>query len=253
MTSAPEQRSPSKDNRPDEPELPQWLQRAERFPQVDPVVLLGFGPVAIYLFFDRVWDVRPAIAGAVLAAVVVFFVQRRLRPNHKVVFRLAVLGLAILIAFGVLGLIRDDGKVFWASDPIEDFIVGAIFAVSLVLRRPIVAPVIRELLPEVSDKLPADHRVWMRVTAVWTVKILLAGALRLWLLDSVDASTYAILRWPLGWAMNLVLFAWSAHAISGAIRDHALQQLRWGGSDEGGQESSDDVGEVVAESEVAER
>ncbi len=227
-----------------EPELPEWLQKIERFPQVDPVVLLGFAPVALYLFFDRVWDVRPAIAAAVIAAVVVFFVQRRLRPQHKVVFRLAVLGLAVIIAFGIAGLIWDDGKIFWASDPIEDFIVGTIFAISLFMRRPIISPVIRELMPEVADKLPGDHKIWMKVTAVWTVKILLAGVLRLWLLDSVDANTYAILRWPLGWAMNAALFAWSAYVVGGAIREYAVSQLR---------AESGEAGEVVAESEISER
>ena len=232
------------------------MQRLEGFPRTDPVVLLGLAPVLLYLLIERTGDVRAAIAASVVAAVVVFVVQRRLRPQHKVVFRLSVLGLAIMIVFGVLGLIEKDGKTFWTFDPVDDFIVGGIFCLSLLLGRPIVSPVIRELFPQVAERLPGDHRIWVKVTAVWAVKILLTGLLRLWLLDAVDASTYAIIRLPIGWAINLVLFAWSAHVIAAAMSEYAAEQLRRPPDQPDsldGSDSSADPGEVVAETEVAER
>ena len=68
--------------------------------------------------------------------------------------------------------------------------------------------------------------------------------LRWWILDQVSASTYAIIRLPLGWGLGAVLMIWTFNSVSRAMREVALQRLRPG---------SDDAGEVVAETEVVER
>lgn len=202
------------------------------FPAIDQIVLLGFAPVAVYLLVDWIGDVRTAIGASVAAAVIVFFVQRRLRKQVGVVFKLAMLGLAIFIASGAAGLILDSGKALWASDPIEDFIVGGIFAVSAVMGRPILSPVIRELFPQIADRLPSQHRVFMLITVVWAVKILLMGVLRVWLLDTLDVNDYVWLRMLIGWPINLVIFVWTAHRIQRAMREHSLATAQIQESDE---------------------
>ncbi len=231
--------------RPD-PELPAWLKKADSIPQVDPVAVLGVAPTLSYLVFNAIAGVRPAIAAAVIFGVVVYIIQRRLRPQITVVRWLMVFSVAFNVGFGVWGLIEGDGKVYWARDFVDNFVLGGVFLLSVVIGRPIVSAVVRETFPAIREQMPADHRVWIRLTIVWGLYIALAGVLRWWILDQVSASTYALIRLPLGWGMGAVLMIWTFSALSRAMRDIARERLR---SDA----DSGDAGEVVADAEVAER
>ena len=241
-----EQRSRQQDQEPAQPELPEWAQKIDRIPQVDPVAILGVGPTVAYLLFNGVIGVRAAIAAAVIAGVIVYIFQRRLRPQITVVRWLMVFSVAFNVGFGIWGLIEGDGKVYWARDFIDNFVLGGVFLLSVLVGRPIVSAVVRETFPSLRDQLPADHRVWTRLTIVWGLYIALAGVLRWWILDQVSAETYALIRLPLGWGMGLVLMLWTFSDISRAIREVALQRGR-------ADSDSDDAGEVVADAEVAER
>ncbi len=235
--------------RPD-PELPAWLKKADSIPQVDPVAVLGVAPTLSYLVFNAIAGVRPAIAAAVIFGVVVYIIQRRLRPQITVVRWLMVFSVAFNVGFGVWGLIEGDGKVYWARDFVDNFVLGGVFLLSVVIGRPIVSAVVRETFPAIREQMPADHRVWIRLTIVWGLYIALAGVLRWWILDQVSASTYALIRLPLGWGMGAVLMIWTFSALSRAMRDIARERLR---SDAGSSPDSGEVGEVVADAEVAER
>ena len=229
-------------------------------PQVDPVVLLGIAPSVLYIVIDRLIDTRPAIAVCVASAIAVFLYQRRKLPRTSVVFLLGVLGSILMIITGVLGLIEDSDKTFWTFDPIEDFIVGGIFMVSVLLRRPIVSAVVRELFPNLRERVPADHGVWTLITVVWGVKILATGFFRLWFLDVLeggldvwilgtwDVSDWAWLRTVTGGGVNIVLFLWTVQRLKAVSGRLAIESARAGPD-----AASDDAGEVVAESEVAER
>ncbi len=231
-----------------EPEPPAWVKKAEGIPQVDPVAVLGVAPTISYLIFDAVAGVRAAIAAAVIVGVVVYLVQRRLRPQITVVRWLMVFSVCFNVGFGVWGLIEADGKVYWARDFVDNFVLGGVFLLSVIVGRPIVSAVVRETFPDIREQMPADHRVWIRLTIVWGLYIALAGVLRWWILDQVSASTYAIIRLPLGWGMGAVLLLWTFSTVGRAMREVALQRVRPDADPDSG-----DAGEVVAESEVAER
>ncbi len=256
LQSAPEHQPPRGEDQPAEPELPEWARKLERIPQIDPVAVLGFGPTGAYLALNAIGGVRAAIAGAVVVGVIVWIVQRRLRPDIRVVRWLGMLSAALMIAFGVAGLIEEDGTLFWTSDAVDNFVIGGLFLFSALIGRPIVGPVLRELFPVIAERLPAQHRVWMKVTIVWGLKIVLSGLLRLWLLDQVDASTYAWIRLPIGWPINIVLFAWTFYVVDRAMQDAAIARGRerpGADSGSGSGPNSSDAGEVVGDAEVVER
>lgn len=241
-------------NEPPEPELPAWM---AKIPQADPVVLLGIAPTLLYILVDRLIDTRPAIAVCVVSAVAVFLYQRRKLPRTSVVFLLGLLGSILMIITGVIGLIEDSDKTFWTFDPIEDFIVGGIFLISVIARRPIVGPLVRELFPTLRQRVPAEHSVWMLITVVWCVKILATGVFRLWFLDVLEGgldmwilgtwsvSDWAWLRTVTGGGVNAVLFVWTIQRLRVASQKLAIA--------EGRSDRLDGAGEVVAESELAER
>ena len=243
-----------RDPKPSNPELPAWLQKADSIPQVDPVAVLGAAPTLSYLIFNAIAGVRPAIAAAVIVGVAVYAIQRHYRPQITMVRWLMVFSVAFNVGFGIWGLIEDDGKVYWARDFIDNFVLGGVFLLSVFLGRPIVSALVRETFPELRERMPADHRVWIRLTIVWGLYIALAGVLRWWILDQVSAETYALIRLPLGWGLGLLLMLWTFNSLRRAMREVALERLR---SDpdsdlESGPESGD-AGEVVADAEIAER
>ena len=256
MTSTSEPPSQQEQEKPAEPELPGWVKKAESIPQVDPVAILGAAPTLSYLVFNAIGGVRPAIAAAVIVGVAVYIIQRRLRPQITVVRWLMVFSVCFNVGFGVWGLIEGDGKVYWARDFVDNFVLGGVFLISVIVGRPVVSALVRETFPAIREQMPADHRVWIRLTIVWGLYIALAGVLRWWVLDQVSASTYAIIRLPLGWGMGAVLMLWTFSTISRAMRESALERGRSDSdpeSDPQSDPSSDNAGEVVAESEVAER
>jgi len=239
-------RSKQPANQPDQlkPELPEWAKSIEGAGRVDPIAVLGAGPTLSYLIFNAVAGVRAAIIAAVIVGVIVFVVQRTRRPDIRVVRWLMVFSVSFLVGFGIWGIIEADGKIFWARDFVDNFVLGGVFIASVMIGRPIVSAVVREVFPDLRERMPADHVVWTRLTIVWGLYIALAGVLRWWLLDQVSASTYAWIRLPLGWGLGLVLMLWTFNTVGRAMRVHAALQLR---------AESDDSGEVVAEPEVAER
>ena len=244
VTDLSDQSAETKQKR-DEPTL---LERIERTPRVDPVAVLGVAPTLSYLVFDAIAGVRAAIGAAVIVGLVVYVLQRYLRPQITVVRWLMVFSVCFNVGFGVWGLIEADGKVYWARDFVDNFVLGGVFLLSVLVGRPIVSAVVRETFPDIGEQMPADHRVWTRLTIVWGLYIALAGVLRWWLLDQVSASTYAIIRLPLGWGLGAVLLVWTFSAVSRAMREVALQRLRPSSGP-----SSDNSSEVVADAEVAER
>ena len=233
-----------RDPKPPDPELPEWARKVESFPQVDPVAILGAAPTLSYLVFNAAIGVRAAIAAAVVVGVVVYIVQRRLRPQIQVVRWLMVFSVAFNIGFGVWGLIEADGKVYWARDFVDNFVLGGVFLLTVLIGRPIVSALVRETFPDIRKRLPADHRVWLKLTIVWGLYIALAGVLRWWILEQVSADTYALIRLPLGWGLGLVLMLWTFNTVGRAMREVALQR---------GRPKSGDPGEVVPDPEVAER
>ncbi len=228
----------------EEPPPPEWARRVESFPQVDPIAVLGVAPTLSYLIFNALAGVRGAIAAAVIVGVAVYLIQRHYRPRIQVVRWLMVFSVAFNVGFGVWGLIEGDGKVYWARDFVDNFVLGGVFLITVLLGRPIVSALVRETFPSIREQMPADHRVWIRLTIVWGLYIALAGVLRWWILDQVSASTYAIIRLPLGWGLGVVLMLWTFSTMSRAMREVALQRARSG---------SGDADEVVADAEVAER
>ncbi len=200
------------------------------------MILLGALPVILYIVVDRLIDTRPAIGLCVVCTVGVFWYQKRTLSRTSVVFLLGALGSVLMIATGILGMVQDSAKTFWTFDPIEDFLVGGLFLLSALIRRPIVGPVLRELFPDMRRTLPSEHRIWLTITSVWAIKNLAMGAFRVWLLDSLgagmdmwilgvwDIDDYVWLRIVVGWPINIVLFGWVFYVVRRTVRQELAVQ-----------------------------
>ena len=204
------------------------LQRLQRWqgliPNYDPWVGLSILPVLLYVLVLELFGTRAAIGAGFGSAVVVFFVQRRVQPNRGAIFWLAVLALVLLAGGSIVGWILDSDKAFFAASPVGDFITAAIFAASLLIGRPVMGMVVREVFPGVREKLPAEDRAFFKITAIFAMENLIMGIVRVWLLDEVSASVFPWISRGVGIPLRLALVWWSYQLIQQSIRRRALEQ-----------------------------
>ena len=202
------------------------VERLERWqgliPNYDPWVGLSILPVLLYVLVLELFGTRAAIGAGFGSAVVVFFVQRRVQPNRGAIFWLAVLALVLLAGGSIVGWILDSDKAFFAASPVGDFITAAIFAGSLLLGRPLMGMVVREVFPGVREKLPADDRAFFKITAIFAMENLIMGIVRVWLLDEVSASVFPWISRGVGIPLRLALVWWSYQLIQRSIRRRAV-------------------------------
>ena len=219
------------------------VERLERWhgliPNYDPWVGLSILPVLLYVLVLELFGTRAAIGAGFGSAVVVFFVQRRVQPNRGAIFWLAVLALVLLAGGSIVGWILDSDKAFFAASPVGDFITAAIFGGSLLLGRPVMGMVVREVFPGVREKLPADDRAFFKITAIFAMENLIMGIVRVWLLDEVSASLFPWISRGVGIPLRLALVWWSYQLIQQSIRRRAVEQ------------AADEATEAAAEVEEA--
>src|SRR5690606_22127869 len=99
-------------------------------------------------------------------------------------------------------------KTFLASGPISDFLFVPLYLGSILVGRPIIGGIVRELVPVVRDHVPEKAPIWAWLTLAWAVCNLSQGFLRLWLLSNLSVGEYLVwsrvLAWPMSAAMILV-------------------------------------------------
>lgn len=189
-----------------------------RIPEYDRSVGLSVVPIVVWVIVLELAGTRPAIGAAWGTAIVIFFIQRRVNPDRGAVFWLTVLSLLIFTVGSVAGILLDSNDAFLASDPASDFIVAALFTISLLFRKPLLGMAIREVFPRVRRALPAENRALMWVTAAFVVENLVMGVIRVWLLDAVSDTAYPFVSRGVGTPIRIILVWWSYRIIQAEMK-----------------------------------
>ena len=155
----------------------------------NPVVFEGAMPVVVFWVANNLGPERVAIALSLVAAIVVFVRNR----ESGVVRALSVLGFAIVALSAVIGIVFESDKAFAAQNIASDFAIAAISLLSIVIGRPLMGAVTRELIPALAPLLATADKVFVTLTAVNVVSNLGQAAMRLWLIDVLDTNDYVIL------------------------------------------------------------
>ena len=180
-------------------------------------IWLSFLPIAAFLIVGRFADTRIAIGAGFATALVVF-----MRTRHSgVIGRLAVGGIVIVGGAALVGVVIDSDKAFLASDPIGDFLWMAAFGLSVLLGRPLMGIIVREMFLGAREWLPERHRVFVWLSVAWALQNILTAAIRIVLLDSLSADAYILWSRVITWPLNVALFAVSYYVIWRAIRQRA--------------------------------
>ena len=158
--------------------------------------VLNFATPVVFFWAFRAHGAKPAIAfaiGVTLLQVLAHWVRRiRFSP-----FFIIASGFTVL--FGTMDLVVASPRFFRFEPFVHNLVVGAAFAVSLILRKPILAWFARELPEEVRPVAGAEsERYLRRLTAVWSVYLLVKAFFFLYLALVVDLGTLIVLRSVIG-------------------------------------------------------
>jgi hypothetical protein len=208
----------------------------QQMAQINPEIGLSILPILVFWVVGRFTDTEIAIAAAFVTSLLVFSRMRR----HGVIGYLAVLGVLIVAGGSLVGIILSSDKAFLATDTVGDFITAALFAGSVVLRRPLLGLVICEMFPRMREWLQPEHRVFVGMTVLWVVGNIATGATRAVLLDSLSADSYILWSRVIVWPMNFLLFGVFFYLMRRAILEQVV--LRFGCHDDGALPESDPVG-----------
>ena len=183
---------------------------------------LSLLPIAAFLAVDRVADTRVAIAAGLVAAVLVFLRTRK----SGVIGYLAIGGIVIVAATAAVGIAFDSDKAFFASDAIGDFLWMGAFFLSVVVGRPLMGVLVREMFPGLRDWLPESHRVFVTLTLVWALQNILTAVIRLVMLDALSTNSYLLWSRVATWPLTVGLLVFSYVLIGRAINAVVEQRLR---------------------------
>lgn len=173
-------------------------------------VLSGILPSAAFLLLNSVTTTQIAIVVSFVAALAVF----AFNPGSGVIRALSILSFLVVFASAVVGLALGSGKAFVAQNLVGDFLIAAIFTGSVLIHRPMIGAIAREMVPAMKPIMAIDHPVFVRLTLVNVGVNLVSGVLRLWLLDALTENQYVIASRVLGFPLGVAYFAYAYREIT---------------------------------------
>jgi hypothetical protein len=186
-------------------------------------ILASAIPVAIFFALTRIAPPWVAIIVGFVATAVVTYANRK----DRLIGLLAVYGFVIVAVCAVAGIVGNNEKAYLASGPISDFLFFPLYLGSVILRRPLVGGVARELVPAATLRIPADAFVFMWLSVLWAFYNLSQGFFRFWLLSELSVGEYIILSRLLNWPMSMVMLAITAVFIYREARRHGFDLREW--------------------------
>lgn len=173
-------------------------------------VWIGGLPALVFLVVNWQTTTEVAITGSFAASVLVFVRN----PGSGVIRALSALSFSVVAASAAAGLILDSGKAFVAQNLIGDFVIAAVFLVSVLIRRPMIGAIAREMVPAMKPVLAIDHPVFVRLTLINVALNVVSGVVRIFLLDALSENQYVIVSRALGFPPNVLYFLYAYREVT---------------------------------------
>lgn len=187
--------------------------RSRQQQSIDPLVALGALPlVTFYLGYQ--WGTYEAILLSFAATVLVYVLSWR----RQMIRLIATFGFIVAAGAAVAGLVLNNERAYLARDAGSDYLIAAIALLTVLVGRPLVGIVVRELSPSTRELLPLQDRVFVVTTLLLGLVNLGQGAVRTWmLLSDLSVGQYLVWSRVFGWPTTFVLLVVIAYMIQGAI------------------------------------
>lgn len=192
-------------------------------PILNPRAALTAFPIVVFLILSRGldnWLDIPswvAILGGFISSGVVFVVNRK----ERVLGALAIFGFVIVAVSAVVGIIWDSEKAYLASGPVSDFLFVPAYAGSVLLRKPLIGAIARELFPAWAEHIPANEPVYAQLCWAWAVYDLAHGIARVIMLSELSVTQYILISRVSSWPFTALLIYMTVKGIKGAAARYA--------------------------------
>ncbi len=180
-------------------------ERTQRFyVRPNPRIIESAVPAVAFIVANQFASTEIAIGASFLASVVVFVRNR----GHGVIRALGVAGFVVVCGFAVLGLLLGSGKVFVAQNLFIDFLFAAAFVGSVLIGRPLIGAIVREVAPALQPVMPLGHPLFVRLTLLGALLNVATGVARLGLLAALTENQYVIASRALGLPISVAFYVY---------------------------------------------
>lgn len=177
---------------------------------MNPRILLTLIPIAVfYALFRLDAPTWVAIGGGFAASAAVLLTNR----SDRLIGGLTLFGFSILAITAVIGIIWGSEKAYLASGPISDFLFAPLYLVSILIGKPLIGGIAREMFPAYVAGLPPDHRVFVLLSLLWAGYDIIHGLARVYMLSNLSVGEYLIWSRLAAWPVSSALLAFSAWLI----------------------------------------
>lgn len=183
-------------------------------------ILFGMLPVvAFYIGYQ--WHAYAAIGLGFVATAVAYYASDR----KGLVGIFALFGLFVATVAALVGIVLEDERAFLARDAAIDFLLASLGLGSLLLGRPVVGLVLRDMWPALRDLLPLRHGAFVRATWVFVVVNIFQGTVRTWMLfGGFTVGEYLVYSRLFGWPVAGIMIAIIAHIVRESARSEARRR-----------------------------
>lgn len=179
-------------------------------------------PIAVFYLLSRVAEPWVAICGGFGASPVVYWVNRR----DTTMGLLTLFGFAVVSVSAVVGIVLNNEKAYLASGPAADFLLVPIYAVSIVIRKPLIGALAREMFPKYAGTVPINAPVFVGLSVFWAAHDVVQGVARIYLLDALSVGQYLVWSRLLNWPFTAVMLWTSAYFVLRAAKRYQAGAVR---------------------------
>ena len=184
----------------------------------------AFGPLLVFYVAWNAWGLAAGIVAATALAIVAWrWEVRRERPGV-----MARVGLVLVLAQAVIGLIADDARVYLAQPVLISGAYGLAFVVSAALGRPLAGTFAKEMyaVPEEVQASATFRKVFGRVSLAWGAYLIVRSVVRMFVLSQSSVDAFILVNFLTGFPFMTALITWSAwYGVRGFRRSE-----EWGGA-----------------------
>ena len=168
-----------------------------------PHVLIAFLPALAFITADRFASTPVAILVSFAVSAVIFV---RNPGGGGVIRMLGAIGFAIVCGSAIVGLALSSGKAYVAQNLFADFAFAAIFAASVVVRRPLMGAIIREIVPALKPVMAVNYPLFRQLTLMNVAINLAQGTARIFLIHDLSASQYSIASRAISFPISIAFY-----------------------------------------------
>lgn len=206
MTAADDEdveRQLAEDDLPPPPTLGSVLQRFGPRLLVDALV-----PLVLFLSLNSVAGLAWAMTAASAWSVGLVIVRRR---SGRAAGPLVWFSLAYVLLRGAAGILTGSDAVYFGPGIANNFVIAAIFAASVLVRRPIIGVIAKAFYPFPAEvrRHRAYRQIFSRLTLAWAAFQVFTGLLQIALLATTTTNTYLLVRSLVAWPLGIALFVYS--------------------------------------------